>query len=281
MNRLLDFSPYLLVGATLALTVVELVKEWDNYKKTWLRTGALIVLCAIAILTFISVHRDRQDQQNQAKAQQKLEGQVEAANTAQTNNTALYLKSFKDLSGQVADLQTQVKTDALQKKLASVQAELEKNEKAMQPGPKAALSFTFWPYTNPPLGSNLPTVLSTDVTLPTDADGNVHVDFTVVNLTDVAAVGGSITLVICDLCKFAKEPSGFVSVPGTKETVRNRPFSQFNAHEVDQMLSVDLIVPSSISGFSLGIQYRCTTCDVANAASQGTVRLRRDFVKPF
>jgi uncharacterized protein YlxW (UPF0749 family) len=59
------------------------------------------------------------------------------SNKAQSNNTALLLNSFKDLSQRVSDLQSQVSKEALQKKLASVQAALQSTQKALTPGPKA------------------------------------------------------------------------------------------------------------------------------------------------
>jgi hypothetical protein len=75
----------------------------------------------------------------------------------------------------VSDLQTQVATEALQKKLASVQAELQNTQKALAPGPKAELSFSFAPFPNTPFGQ--PIVLVTDKTLPLNVDGSVHIDF--------------------------------------------------------------------------------------------------------
>jgi hypothetical protein len=107
-----------------------------------------------------------------------LEGQVKATNDALGENTKLFLGSFKKLSDELGNLRTQVKTEELQKKLATMEAELQKTQKALAPGPKAVLAFSFEPFINPPAGSSTPVVLATDMKLPVLADGSVHVEFT-------------------------------------------------------------------------------------------------------
>jgi len=54
--------------------------------------------------------------------------------------------------------------------------------------------------------------------VPLNSDGTIHVEFSIVNLTPVDAIDNVIDLRICDQCKYAKEPVGFVKLPGYGET---------------------------------------------------------------
>jgi len=276
MARLLEFSPYILAAATIAFAGFALVKDWDDYKHSWLKVGVLVAMCIISILTFVSLYQDNADKQSQRNTARKLEGQVEAANKAQTNNTALFLNSFKDLSQQVTELQTQVKTDALQKKLARVQAELQSTEKALAPKPKTYLSFSFNPVSYSPDGKH--TLPSTEITLPVSGDGVIHVPFNIMNTTYIDALEGTVNLVICDDCKFVKDPEGFTRLTHQPETQRSMPFERILAKSTVGE-TVDISVPEGFANVLMGIQFRCTTCVVTAETSSGTVHLKRDFVK--
>jgi hypothetical protein len=279
MARLLEFSPYLLAAATIALAVFELIKDWDDYRNSWLKISALGAMCLIAVLTFVSLHQDNQDKRAQREDAKKLEGEVEAANKAQTNNTVLFLSQFKDLSQQVSTLQTEVKTDTLQKKLATVQAELQSTEKALAPGPKAQLSFSFDPPSYSPDGKQ--SFPSTEITLPVSAADTISVPFDIMNTTEVDALDGEVTLVICKGCKFVKDPDEFRQLSGQPDGARNMPFARILPKSMVNK-TVDVIVPKGYADVILGITYRCKTCDVPKDVSQGTVRLARlgrDFPK--
>jgi hypothetical protein len=245
-----------------------------------LKKSKVGAMCLIAVFTFVSLRQDSRDKLQQREDAKTLEGEVEAANTAQKNNTGLFIQNYKDLSGQVADLKTQVATKDLQRKLASVETQLEATQKALI-GPKATLAFTFWPFTNPPLGSGLPPTLSLDKTLPVNTDGSVHIEFTILNLTDVNALDGDITLQICDHCTYATEPPEFGKLAGDEDTERIFSFQRISAKAFNHEMSVDVIPPPLIQTFDIGIQYRCRTCIVPQALSKGTVRLQRDFLKLY
>jgi len=127
MSWLLNSIPYILAGGTILLALFQLSKEWDEYNEhRWLRMGVFTVLIAIAALTFVSLHLD-----NKARAEEKsksegdirdLKGKVQAANDAQRDNTKLFVDSFGAMSKEVSNLKAEVKTEALQKKLATVEA---------------------------------------------------------------------------------------------------------------------------------------------------------------
>ena len=275
---LIDRIPYILAAFTCLASAFELFKKKPEGEKPWFRNVSLGFLFVVAILSIAALHHERSEQAQNAS---KLDAQAKTAKEDQDTNTKRFLESFKDLSGQVADLKTQVRTDALQKKLDAVQSELLANERAMAPGPKASLVFTFWPFVNPTLESGSPAQPNTDITLPVDSNGAVHIDFSFLNLTDVDALDGDVTLDICDLCSFAKEPEGATKGSGNPETERLYPFTDFHAKTHYDKRSVDITVPKSGGSLWIGIQYRCRTCDIPKTLSRGLVRLKRDFIKPY
>ena len=130
------------------------------------------------------------------------------------------------------------------------------------------MAFTFWPFYNP--APPKLAVLATQARFPTNDDGSYHVEFSVVNLTDVDALDGQITLVICYLCKFAKEPPGFSKLNGQGDTERNQDFQRILARTHIPEMTADIIAPKN-QNFTVGISYRCHTCIVSSEASFGTV----------
>ena len=144
---------------------------------------------------------------------------VDTANENQEANTKQFLVAFGKLSRKVSDLQAHIATEEFQRKLASVQTELQNTERALAPAPKARLLFSFFPYDAGVLGSK-PLKPTTDVTLPMSLDRTVHVEFVVLNPTETEAKDGRYAIIICDICKYAKEPQGFTKLDGRSETER-------------------------------------------------------------
>lgn len=284
MSSLFSLIPYTLALGTIGLGLMEFFRKREEYKNKLLMRSVFAALILMGVLTLISLHHENVEKEmaehKAGQDIQDLKGKVEVATKAeqtaiddQGDNTAAFLKQFQRLSGELGDLKTQVKTDALQKKLASVQTELENTQKALAPGPKATLLFTFVPFINPPLPQ--PPVPVTDVTLPSSRDWRVHVEFTVLNLTGVNAMDGELALQICDVCKFAKEPANFIRIKGSPETQRNLPFDHIFSFTVHPNLAVDVIVPPQLETFTLGITYRCRTCALKLGLSEGIVHVIR------
>jgi len=268
--------PYLLILVAGALTFLPLLKEWHNDKHPTLRTAAVVLVLVFAVLNLVGRYMDdrvrRTDKQKEAEATNRLEGQVTAANEAQRANTKLFLDSFNRLSQRVSDLQTQVKTDELQKKLANVQKELQTTEKALAPSPKANLTFSFFP----PVLIQGRSVARTNVTLPVSADGTVHIEFTILNPTLVDAMNGSFILHICQGCRFAKEPPNFTKLDGSPETERWMGFDHFLPLTQQPKLSADVVPAPSTLMFEMGISYRCHACTLEEGvSSKGVVHLER------
>jgi len=280
--------PYLVLLGTIAAAAIDLYQKREEYKNRRLRQAVITLFIGTAMLTLFGLYHDNVEKEADKKkaetAIHTLQGEVQAANQSQKDNTSLYLQQFKTISNEVGDLKIQIRTDTLQKKLDSVQAELLSTQKAMAPGPKATLAFTFFPFKNPPLSDSPRSPLMvpvTDIKLPLSADGSVHVQFSIVNLTEVDALSASINLVICDGCKFAKKVEGFQKLSGDPDTHRFIALPQVHAHEYLRAIEADVIPPPKALQFTMGIMYRCNTCILPQKPSLGTVLVMRDFVKPF
>jgi hypothetical protein len=212
----------------------------------------------------------------QATDQAEIKGlktAVETANKNQEANTKVFVGAFAKLSKDVGDLQTQVSTEKLQTKLAGVQTELQKTQKALVPGPKAELVFSFAPL--PQSAPGEPIALVTDKMSPLNADGSVHVEFLIVNATDVDAVSAEINFQICTGCKFAKEPDGLNKLPGLRDNQRYVYLPDLLAKEANRVLSVDVIPPPFVGAFDVGFEYRCHTCIIPKQVVSGTVHILR------
>jgi hypothetical protein len=139
--------------------------------------------------------------------------------------------------------------------------------------PKAVLSFSFAPIPNSMPGEPIPLV--TEKTLPLNADGSVHVEFELVNTTDVDAVDTEIDFQICVGCKFAKEPDGLSKLPGLQDNQRYVYLHDLLAKMTYKTLSVDVIPPPLAAAFAVGFEYRCHTCIIAKQVVGGTVHIQR------
>ena len=87
----------------------------------------------------------------------------------------------------------------------------------------------------------------------------VHVKFTVVNPTDVAALDGFLSLQLCDVCTFAQEPKGLNKLAGDKVTIRNMDFTRILPRTALPDLEADIRVPG-VGTYPIAVLYRCRTC---------------------
>jgi hypothetical protein len=145
------------------------------------------------------------------------------------------------------------------------------NEEKRKASAKAELSFTFFPFDNPP--SHLEAHLVQSKAFQIGADGSVHVEFMAVNLTDVNADNVDITVVMCKGCKFAKEPSGLGKLPGQSEDLRTLVVPNFHAWQTTPTISLDIVPPPLVSEFAVGFLYRCSSCVLTDQPVLGSVRI--------
>ena len=270
MSKLLALTPYALVFATLAYGLIDVVKDWEDYKKSWLKISAIVGLVLIAVFTVVSLRQDAHDAQDQKAEMKRLEGESEASNTAQRENTALYVSSFKDLSGQLANLRTQVRTDTLQRRIVTLQTDLENTQKALTV-PRTHLDFSFDP---PRLSADGNTSIPVSETMaPVGTDNIMHVKFDILNLTNIDADEGEFILVVCDQCKYAKEPDNSAKPANTSDNQRNFPFARILA-DTKIGEAVDVLIPPYGRDIQLGYEYRCKTC-VPSKLTRVTVHPQR------
>lgn len=272
---------YILPIVVALLAMLQLAKDWGAHKTHWRRAIVFALILLVAIGSGISNYyatRNAAERHTQDQAQiAGLKTAVDTANQSQEANTKLFVDAFGRLSQKVSDLQTGAATAALQKRLASVQFELQNTQKALAPGPKAKLSFTFFPYADGVLGVS-PAVPATDLTLPLSPDNTVHFEFTVLNLTDVDAMDGQYAILVCDACRFAKEPTGFAKVEGRPDNERYTTFIKIPAKSQGPLLGkIDVLVPLFVDTISVGIVYRCHTCELPHSLEgrSGTIHILR------
>jgi hypothetical protein len=106
-------------------------------------------------------------------------------------------------------------------------------------------------------------------------DGGVHVEFTILNNTDVTALDGEINFYICDACKFAKEPPEFQRLSGQSDTQRYLSLASVLPRSWFRILTVDIIPPVYVGSIDIGFSFRCRTCIIPTESSKGTVHLLR------
>ena len=141
-----------------------------------------------------------------------------------------------------------------------MKTELKNTQEALNP-PKATLQFSFAPFrTIHPDAENTTGEPVTEKTLTRSEDGSLYVEFTVMNLTDVDAIDGEMTLQICDDCKFAKEPSEFKQLPGQDDHQRDKTFDRILSKVAFYTMSADITVPPNIRDVPIGMYFRCRTC---------------------
>jgi hypothetical protein len=277
MSRFFNAVPYVLAIGTIVLGFLQLVKEWGEYKdKRWLRIAVLVVLMVVSGLTLVGLRLDDQSRQAEKLKSEgdirDLKGEVEAASKSQKDNTASFLDSVGKMSKEVADLKNGIKTEALRKQLASVQADL----KQTLTHPKAELNFTFLPFKNPRAGSGVQPELVTGTTLPLNVDGSVHIEFVIVNNTQTEAANIDVNIILCAGCRYAKEPQGTTTDPAQPETTRLLNIPRIEAMQISRTIVLDVTPPVGVSSFEVGFGYRCSTCLLQQdmQGSGGTVHIQ-------
>lgn len=268
---------YILPFLAALVAVFQLAKDWRAHQTQWRRGSVIALIVLLTIGSTVNVYytakktaAQHTDDQGQIIG---LKTAVDNANKNQQDSTKEFIAAFGKLQKEVGDLQTKITTEALQTRLANVQTELRNTQKALAPGPKAELSFSFAPIPNSPAGQQI--ILVTDKTLPLNLDGSVRVDFDLVNTTDVDAVDVEINFQICNQCKYANEPDGLTKLPGLSDTQRYLYMHDLLAKMAYKTLTINVLPPPLVSSFFVGIEYRCHSCIIAHSPSGGIVRISR------
>jgi hypothetical protein len=200
---------------------------------------------------------------------------VKSANQAQNDNTALFLKSLTAITGELNDLKSKVATESLQKRIATLQEELQKTQQALAPGPKASLVLSF----HPPIERGdkvLPVVETVSSRLP---DGSVHLVCTIINTTETVAQDVNINFHICDSCVFAKASAAFATkVPAQSNSERDMTIRTV-LPKTKIPFFLDVVPPPDLEHFEIAMIYRCRTCVVETQMQKAVVRLVKAAVQ--
>ena len=264
---------YILNLATIALAAFTLAKDWKAHQSHW-RRGTIIALIIVLggaslVNTHLSNKRTIEQQQRAeddrriAATQRKLDdatiaglkSAVDTANTAQANNTKQFLKAFDGFSQKVTDLQSQVKTEGLQKQVAQLQTDLSNTRKALTP-PQAELVSSVGNVTEDMQGLDVK-----DKMVLLASDGTVSFTITVINISDVQARNGGVFLRICTLCSYADEPAQSVQPTGAPATDRERSFQLVPAR-AGMAVVLKLKPPPGFHRFVTDVTVRCENCTV-------------------
>jgi hypothetical protein len=271
--------------ATVCLALLQVWKDWNAHQAHWRRGSVLIVIVVLGLAGVVNVHRTNRKSADQRERDRKqieelksnisgLQASVQTANTNQQANTEIFVKSFGDMSQKLTTLETQVKTAGLQKEANQLREDLQKTQKALEPKPKAELTFTFIPFNNTPANSSIPATPITDISLPINPDGSVHIECGALNLTSVDAADVDLNVQICDLCKFTKESANLRKLSGFPDTVRLLQVPHIEGLQVLTPITLDISVPPTTKNFQIGFSYRCSTCVVTSKASMGMIHIQ-------
>ena len=218
---------YLLNLATIGLAAFTLAKDWKAHQSHWRRGTIIALIIVLGGASLVNTHLSNEENDSSSSNGRKTTGEsratqrkldeatiaglktaVDTANTAQANNTKQFLKAFDGFSQKVTDLQSQVKTEGLQKQVAQLQTDLSNTRKALTP-PQAELVTSVGDVTE-----DMQNLDVKEKTVLPASDGTVSFTITVANKSDVQAKSGGVFLRICTLCSYAEEPTRSIQPTG-------------------------------------------------------------------
>jgi hypothetical protein len=181
-----------------------------------------------------------------AHTDQQISGvKEEIHNVAKVSATGLE-EVRSDLRGTTSSLSTLISKGAL---------ELNDNiNKVKPPAPKQArLQFSFFTEDQKAFPILVRDVQQAD-------DKTFSVDFSVRNISDVVVKEGDIWIILCDACKYEKEPDGFTKPKGSSERYRNRHFNILNPGVTLDKMTVTFSITGRFYQFGLALKYACENC---------------------
>lgn len=268
-------APYLyqvLVGLAAFLV---LMKDWKDYGKLseklgrWVPLMAAVATLAVTGLGIEQTYSDRLQAQNdrrEATAQSTLSErkidflttQVKQLREDNKSTTDGFRKSFAQLYDKFSALQAKVTNRDLQIEIEKTRAELIATQKKLTT-PKANVVSSFYTL-------NLHQFPIRELTASLSG-ASVTVDLMVYNTSpDAPALKGAVFLRICDACKYASEPAGFLRVSGAPETDRTAEFEDILPGTAFPKITLQVIPPAGSVRFEITVYVKCETC--ANEEAQ-------------
>jgi hypothetical protein len=154
---------------------------------------------------------------------------------------------FADLKAKVTNADLIREIDDTKKELRATQAKL------VVPKPTLVPSFYMLNY------SFQPPILEANGTR--SPDGNVSVEFVIVNSSNVSAIRGEIVLRICQICQYAKEPEGFVKRNGASDNEGSKLFEHILPNSIAEKMTAEITVPLNVRRFEVDVTVICENCD--------------------
>jgi hypothetical protein len=274
-----EIAPYLYQTALAFITLITLLKDWEDFGKKSGRWSPIVMVILTVVLIVLGIQQTRaqikkeRDAAQEAKTENdkstgrigELTKQVAELRAEDDRRANTYQTSLSGLYDRLTDLRSKVRNQDLIKELDATKKEvLVLQQKLTQP--KAALFATL----------NLRSASYDPVTtllIPRPSDNAVTIEFAAVNPTDTQALNGSIGLRICKECRYAEEPLGSVRLAGAADTDREFQFQHMFAKSQSQTISARVRFPAGVPSFKFGVFIACETC-VAGEVQSFTVQFQ-------
>jgi hypothetical protein len=251
-------------------------KDWSESKKRPKKRGKLIYASLFLLTVFLMIlsiadtrsiraraakdRRDAASEKQTADAHiQFLTDQVGQLREDSKANSDGFRKSFDGLYQRFTDLKAKVTNADLIREIDDTKKELRATQaKLVTPKPTLVPSLYVpnYPYLSPVLESD-------SLRSPS---GSVAVEFVITNTSNVSALRGDISLRICDLCRYAKEPEGFVKTNGALDSDRGKEFQHILANSTIEKMTAEIIVPLNVTRFEIDVYIVCENCDTKRQA---------------
>lgn len=261
-----DIEPYILQGFLGGIALLGLWKDWRDYGAKigkWRWPLLILVVCVVA-LTLYETHHSRHEtrvKELTAKASESankkeiedLTEQVRGERDDNKHNSDGFRQSFDALYRKYSDLSAKVQNQDLLRELADTKKQLRSAEAKFEQ-PKAKLTASFW-QTHQSLRN-----LVQETTAQRRPDGSIQLELGVINPGDVPALNGSVTIRICESCKYLRRPEGFVQLPGSDEQDVEFQFDRIVPKAADQKRTIEVIPDPSLNRFEVDMIYSCVNC---------------------
>jgi hypothetical protein len=267
-------EPFRIYGLQVIIGLIALLGIWKDYSENkkrskkhgkWIYLGLFLLTAFLMILSIVDTRSNRA---KVAKDTQQAVGEKQTADarinflTDQVGqlrgdsraNSDGFRKSFDGLYQRFANLQAKVTNADLIREIDETKKELRATQDKLNT-PKATLipSFYFLDY------SYKPPIL--EMSASRQPEGSIPIDFVVINPSDVSALRGEITLRICDLCQYAKEPEGFTKRNGAHNNDRAKSFEHILGNTLLEKMTAEINTPLNVNRIEVMVVVVCENCE--------------------
>jgi hypothetical protein len=251
-------------GATGVMLALALAGIWEYFfvhKGSKRRIITLAIFAIASLIVLANQYETDQQHEGDVGEIRALKDAVNKANSTQQTNArefskaqetarTQFLAQFGAMSTRVADLQTDIKTANLKQEAEQLRSELQSTQKALVK-PKARLAMSF----------GVPTDIPARFTEERSINNIVHVMVTLVNMTTTPAAQITLTLFVCDECRFQTEPLGFSKDEAYPDRARVALIPQLAGKTRSSKIEFDMKTPGP-GRYRIIMAYRCADCEI-------------------